>query len=108
MKQSLTTEMDVLIAGNTVIEGLGTILSDVSIGGDINVRGDVYLGSGDEDEIVLSGHLLVKRGAYEVFTVDPTTGDVMTKGSMTTNGEAFFEKSVRELSQSDTRMSLSP
>eukprot|EP01052_Picozoa_sp_SAG31_P010451 SAG31_NODE_573_length_13971_cov_5.931949_3_plen_1047_part_00 len=95
MRQSLTTERDVLIAGNTVIEGLGTILGNTDIGGDMNVAGDVYLGNDANDEIVLRGHLLLKNGVTATFTVDPTSGDIMSAGSLTARGEAYFERSVQ-------------
>ena len=94
MRAALTTEMDVTIMGNTVMEADATVLGDVDIAGEISVLGNVFLGSGSEDEITLSGHLLVKSGVRSTFTVDPTTGDILSEGSLTVRGEAFFENAL--------------
>jgi len=94
MRAALTTEMDVTIMGNTRLEADGTVLGDMDIGGELRVAGDVYLGDQSSDEIVLRGHLLVKSGARSMFTVDPTTGNMLSEGSLRVVGEAFFESPV--------------
>jgi hypothetical protein len=94
MRAALTTEMDVTIMGNTVMEADATVLGDVDIAGEIAVTGNVFLGSDTGDEITVSGHLLVKSGVRSTFTVDPTTGDILSEGSLTARGEAFFENAV--------------
>ena len=94
MRAKLTTEMDVTIQGNTVMEADSTVLGDVDIAGEVAVSGNVFLGSGSEDEITVAGHLLVKSGVRSTFTVDPTTGNMLSEGSLTTRGQAFFENEV--------------
>ena len=94
MRSALTTEMDVTIMGNTVMEADARVLGDVDIAGEIEVRGDVLLGSDSTDEITVFGNLLVKNGVRSTFTVDPITGNMRSEGSLIARGEAFFEDEV--------------
>ena len=94
MRSALTTEMDVMIMGNTVMEADARALGDVDIAGEIEVRGDVLLGSDSTDEITVFGNLLVKNGVRSTFTVDPITGNMRSEGSLIARGEAFFEDEV--------------
>eukprot|EP01043_Picozoa_sp_COSAG02_P008019 COSAG02_NODE_249_length_27097_cov_30.179155_8_plen_2297_part_00 len=94
MESNLVVEEDVTVDGNTEVFGLASVLGDVTVGGNLDVNGDVVLGSSPEDEIVVKGHLLVQDGPHVVFSVDPTTGSVVTEGDLTVKGEAFFEDAV--------------
>ena len=94
IQSNLMVEEDVSVDGNTEVLGLATVLGDVTVGGNLEVAGDVFLGASPEDEIVVKGHLLVQDGPHVVFSVDPTTGSVVTEGSLTVQGEAFFEDAV--------------
>jgi hypothetical protein len=94
IQSNLMVEEDVTVDGNTEVLGLASVLGDVTVGGNLEVSGDVFLGSSPEDEIVVQGHLLVQDGPHVVFSVDPTTGSVVTEGSLTVQGEAFFEDAV--------------
>eukprot|EP01048_Picozoa_sp_COSAG05_P004384 COSAG05_NODE_233_length_13251_cov_30.223920_1_plen_2428_part_00 len=94
VQSNLEVQEDVVVQGNAQVDGLAQVLGDVTVAGDLQVDGDVYLGAGPQDEIVLSGHLLVQDGPYPVFTVNPDSGNVVTEGSLTVEGEAFFEDAV--------------
>lgn len=94
IQSNLMVEEDVTVDGNTEVLGMASVLGDVTVGGNLEVSGDVFLGSSPEDEIVVQGHLLVQDGPHVVFSVDPSTGSVVTEGSLTVQGEAFFEDAV--------------
>lgn len=91
---NLVAEKDVTVIGHTEVLGLASVLDDVTVGGNLEVSGDVFLGSSPEDEIVVRGTLLVQDELYTVFSVDPTTGSVTTQGLLTVQGAAFFEDPV--------------
>lgn len=94
IESSLQVDADAHFEGYTMWDGDLEVLQAVSTGAALRADGDVMIGSGPHDAIVLNGSLIMLDGPHSLFSVEQESGNVLTQGTLTAHNVASFDDSV--------------
>ena len=78
------------------VYGASVMHGDVTMHSSLTVQGDTHLSDVYASNVTLAGMLRLRNAAEEVtFSVHPETGDVVSAGSLTVAGDAYFHEDVQ-------------